>query len=83
MPACVVIQSNTVRPADVPDCAAAGPGHYLLLTTDEVGTLYASPLNLSIEDGLLVAGSVCGVWLIAWGFRALARALNSDGEALE
>lgn len=38
-----------------------------------------SPFNLSTEDGYLVAGSVLGVWVVAWCAKALVLALRSDG----
>lgn len=57
-------------------------------TTEEVSALKymaanPSPFNLSVEDGYLVSGSIVGVWVVAWAFRALYLTLRSDGEPTE
>lgn len=57
-------------------------------TTEEVAALKymatnPSPFNLSVEDGYLVSGSIVGVWVVAWAFRALYLTLRSDGEPTE
>lgn len=57
-------------------------------TTEEVTALKymaanPSPFNLSVEDGYLVSGSIVGVWVVAWAFRALYLTLRSDGEPTE
>lgn len=57
-------------------------------TAEEVAALKylasnPSPFNLSVEDGYLVAGSIVGVWVVAWAFRALYLTLRSDGEPNE
>lgn len=37
-------------------------------------------LNLSPEDGGLIASAVLAVWACGWGFRVLVRAIrNTDG----
>ena len=50
-------------------------------TTQEVDMLKQlaanpSPFNLSVEDGAYISGLIVTVWAIAWGIRALARALR-------
>lgn len=57
-------------------------------TTEELAALKymaanPSPFNLSVEDGYLVSGSIVGVWVVAWAFRALYLTLRSDGEPTE
>lgn len=51
----------------------------VVLTPAEYAHVASNPFNLSYEDGAMVAGAVASVWLLAWVFRALVRALGSDG----
>lgn len=37
------------------------------------------PWNLSVSEGAQISAAILGVWAFAWCFRALRRALNSDG----
>lgn len=49
--------------------AFAGP------TCDELQWLTYTPFSLSATDGALLATAVAGVWLAAWGWRAVIRTL--------
>lgn len=41
------------------------------------------PLQLSAEEGALIAAAILAVWSVAWGFRVLIRTLNKvDGETV-
>jgi hypothetical protein len=72
-----------VKDAGALDCLSYGNEAFVLLTPMEYLQLADNPLHLSVEDGLLVSGAIAAVWAFAWGFRALALVLQSDGEALE
>lgn len=37
------------------------------------------PFNLTLEEGSLIAGAVAAAWVTAWCFKAIFRALNTDG----
>ncbi len=55
----------------------------VVLTPAEYEAMATNPLNLSVEDGALVAGLIVGVWAIAWSFRALYSVLHDGGEVHE
>ena len=55
----------------------------LALTPAEYSALALSPLNLDAADGMALSVAILSVWGIAYGFRALGRALNTDGEVNE
>lgn len=64
--------------------SAADPCTTLLLVTPaEYTALSHNPFVLSVEDGLLISGAIAAIWAAAWAWRALARVLSSDGEALD
>jgi hypothetical protein len=44
---------------------------------DELEWLGYSPFGLSATDGGLMAAAIAGVWLAAWGWKAVARTLNA------
>jgi hypothetical protein len=48
----------------------------IALTVDEYAAYTASPLNLSIEDGMTISWLVIGVWAVALLARALYRAMK-------
>ncbi|OWQ83850.1 hypothetical protein CDN99_25635 [Roseateles aquatilis] len=72
-------------------CAVQGPGGVeltplppgapcagiVLLQPDDVPP---NPLVLTYEQGALVSAAVMGVWLCAWGFRALYSVLNTNSD---
>jgi hypothetical protein len=53
---------------------------FVVLTPVEYAAIQASPFNLSAEDGLTLSVAILGVWAVAYSFRAIGRALNTDGE---
>lgn len=78
---CVVVDSAA---SDVLRATAAEPClGFVVLSPTEYSAWVVSPLNLSAEDGVLLSTAILGVWAVAWSFRALARALNTDGEVIE
>jgi len=50
-------------------------------TITVVHELSLPPLQLSLEEGSLIAGAILAVWAIGFGFRALIRTLNIDGNS--
>jgi len=75
---CVVIDAGAVVESSADPCTG-----FILLTPTEYGLMNISPLNLSSEDGLLLASAIVGVWAAAFSIRAAIRALGSDGEVHE
>lgn len=53
---------------------------YLAFTPEEYATLTANPFLLTPEQGALIASAVVAVWVAAYYWKALAAALNTDGE---
>lgn len=82
MAQCVVV--TTLSGTDVLTPSSSDPcTGFVLLNPTEYSAWLVSPLNLSAADGLTLSVAILGVWAIAWGIRALARALNTDGEVNE
>jgi hypothetical protein len=79
MAQCVVIDGGGVVTASAADPC---PG-FVVLTPTEYGSFLASPFSLSAEDGATVSIAIIGVWAVAFAFRALAKALHTDGEVNE
>lgn len=79
MTQCAVIDANGFIVA-----SAANPcTGVVLLTPVEYGLLNNSPLNLSLEDGSVLAVGIVAVWATAFAVRAVIRALGSDGAVTE
>jgi hypothetical protein len=78
MAQCVVISAGAVVESTADPCTG-----FVLITPTEYGLLNISPLNLSAEDGLLLASAIVGVWAAAFSIRAAVRALGSDGDVHE
>ena len=79
---CVVVDAGTgavTATADDP-CTTL-----LLVTPAEYGSFSASPFSVISDpaDAATLAVAIAAVWAVAWGFRALVKALDTDGEALE
>jgi len=74
------VPSSDGTPVQVYAASPAPCSGYVVLTPAEYAHLAANPFNLSYQDGATVAGAVASVWLLAWVFRALVRALGSDGD---
>lgn len=55
-------------------------GH-VLLTQAEFLQLNHNPFALSAEQGAAVSAAVLGCWGLAWAIRAIARALDTDGDS--
>ena len=74
MAQCVAVDANGFVVASAADpCTTA-----LLLTPTEYGLLNNSPLNLSLEDGVVLAVGVIACWSAAFAYRAAIRALGDD-----
>lgn len=76
MATCVVADSGGyLMAASTPlsSCTTA-----VILTPAEYGQVAGSLLNLSLEDGAVLAVAVVGCWAVAFAFRAAIRALDVD-----
>lgn len=60
-----------------------GTGSLVVVTQDEFATLAASPWNLSLSEGGLVAVAIVGVWGVGFCVRALVRVLSSGDSSTE
>jgi len=78
MAQCVVITGGAVVESTANPCTG-----FLLLTPTEYGLLNNSPLNLSLEDGAVLAVGIVACWAAAFAWRAAIRALGSDGAVTE
>ena len=59
------------------DCVSA-------CTVTVVHELSLPPLQLSAEEGAVIASAILAIWAIGWGFRALIQTLkNTDGNSTE
>lgn len=67
-------QNNFLVATGSPPCAA---GSLVAITQSEYVISAASPWNLSLSEGGLVAAAVLGVWVSAYCIRSLVRVLNS------
>lgn len=60
--------------------APPGPGcGWVVFSSAEASDLQAAannPFALTTEDGLLVAGAISSLWALAWGIRAIRKALD-------
>ena len=51
-------------------------------TVTVVHELSLPPLQLSADEGAVIAGAILAIWAIGWGFRALIQTLkNTDGNS--
>ena len=75
------VQALDGTPLQVYAAASAPCSGYVVLTPAEYAALSANPFILSPEDATLVGGAIALTWATAWGFRQLARALNTDGSS--
>lgn len=57
-------------PQTIIDCAGA-------CTVTVIHELSLPPLQLSSEEGALIAGAVLAVWAVGWAFRMLIKTLSS------
>lgn len=78
MSQCVAIVAGSVVESSANPCTS-----FVLLTPTEFGLLNNSPLNLSLEDGSVLAVGIVAVWATAFAVRAVIRALGSDGAVSE
>jgi hypothetical protein len=60
--------------------AASGVGcsEFVLLNPVEYGLWLNSPLNLSAEDGAVMAVGIVAVWAAAFAWRAATKAMDVD-----
>jgi hypothetical protein len=81
MAQCVVIDGTTgaVSATTADPCTTL-----LLLTPVEYGAITQTPWSVISDpaDAALLASAMLSVWAVAWAFRALRLALNTDGEPL-
>lgn len=78
MAQCVVFNGASYVPSQAVPCDGL-----VLLDPAEAYLATSSPFSLSIQDGFLIGGAIAAVWGTAWAIRAVARVLQSDGEAIE
>jgi hypothetical protein len=73
---CVGIDGNGFVVAQ----AASGTGcsAFVVLNPVEYGLWLNSPLNLSLEDGVVLAVGIVACWAAAFAWRAAIRALGDD-----
>jgi hypothetical protein len=76
MAQCVAIDGSGFLVAQA--ASAAGCTGYVVLSPTEYGLWLNSPLNLSFEDGAILAVGIVGVWSAAFAWRAAIRALHTD-----
>lgn len=70
-----VYELTDPQPADVSLCSA-------VVTASS--NVRPSPLDLSIDTAVLIGFAIMAVWAVAWGFRMLRKALDTDEiEAIE
>lgn len=51
-------------------------------TVTVVHELSLPPLQLSADEGAVIAGAILAIWAIGWGFRALIQTLkHTDGNS--
>jgi hypothetical protein len=81
MAQCVVVDGSTgaVSASSADPCTS-----FVLLTPVEYGALGQTPWSVISDpaDAALLASAMLSVWAVAWAFRALRQALNTDGEPL-
>lgn len=85
-----VYSVTVLAPQSPEDTAAAGCSYGYVLTPEEMqkvaaligGTAEPGPgaganalLNMSVEDGVILSGAIVVLWCVAWGIRALRKAL--------
>lgn len=59
------------------DCASA-------CTVTVVHELSLPPLQLSADEGAVIASAILAIWAIGWGFRALIQTLkHTDGNSTQ
>lgn len=59
------------------DCVSA-------CTVTVVHELSLPPLQLSADEGAVIAGAILAIWAIGWGFRALIQTLkHTDGNSTQ
>jgi hypothetical protein len=75
MAQCVVISGGAVVESLSDPCTG-----FLLLTPTEYGLLNNSPLNLSLEDGVVLSVGIIACWAAAYGWRAAVRALGDESD---
>lgn len=80
MAECVTVSQvsgvDVIVPSSEQPCTTA-----LLLTPAEFAHITLNPFVLTIEDGLLLSGSIVGLWAIAWGIKAVVLTLRSSDES--
>ena len=53
-------------------------------TVTVVHELSLPPLQLSADEGAVIAGAILAIWAIGWGFRALIQTLkHTDGNSTQ
>lgn len=76
---CVAVDPGTGVLTATSDETCTG-SQFVLLTQSELDLYTASPFRLSVADGAAVSGLIIAVWVAAHYWRALTRALFSDGD---
>lgn len=76
---CVTVDPESGVLAATGDVTCTG-SQFVLLTQSELDAYTASPFRLSVADGAVVSGLIVAVWVSAFYWRAMVRALFSDGD---
>lgn len=79
MAVCAVSGSGSVALLPMASPADSCAGLVLLQPAD----VPPNPFVLTEGEGALIAAAVGAVWAAAWGWKALARTLNTDGNSTE
>jgi len=83
---CILIQTGTVRAVSRVTSAEGCPGASTLPTGSpsngtvlvlEPSDMTMNPFWLTADQGVIVAGAVAGVWIVAWCWKAFLRVLNA------
>jgi hypothetical protein len=77
---CIEVDSGTGALMATADTSCTG-SQFVLLTQSELDFYTVSPFRLSVADGAAVSGLIIAVWVAAFYWRALVRALFSDADS--
>ncbi|MDB6020235.1 MAG: hypothetical protein JWQ04_92 [Pedosphaera sp.] len=55
----------------------------LVLTPDEYALVTANPFVLPLDGAAQISTAIALVWAVAWGFRAILKALHSDEKEIQ
>lgn len=73
---CVTVAPDGVLVASTAETCTGS--EFVLLTQSELDLYTASPFRLSVSDGAALSGAILAVWVAAFYWRALIRAVFGD-----